>query len=144
MSWEAWAPYRGIPGTNTALEMLRSDGFSAGTMSKYPRAQFNKHAAALRSAIAFKAKTQLRGVQLTEPVDLTIFFVLYPAWDDDAGLIAAKWVIDGLVTAGLCTRDRRVFRGVTVRTIREWQDAPASIRDFFPPQPGVLIHVNPT
>jgi hypothetical protein len=118
------APRRGLTSTNDALEHKFLDGYRKGC--KTARRDYFRFAE-LASDIKELVVMAFRSVRLTDGlVDLRVIVRPHAEWDDDAGLINAKWVVDGLVLAGLWRKDRRVLRWVSVRTDRD-HSLPAGI-----------------
>jgi hypothetical protein len=120
------APSRGLTSTNDALEQKFCDGFrKAGSKSTRKDVyRYNELAREIRQLVMLAANHMdpIRGL-----VDVKVTVCPHKEWDDDAGLINAKWVVDGFVDAGVWRKDRRVIRWVSVRTDLSREDDPGIV-----------------
>jgi hypothetical protein len=93
---------------NEARKLAFGDGFrKACSPGRLTPNRYNDNAATVRML----ARTYCRSMlQPTGLVDMTVVIWPHRPWDDDAWHVMAKWCVDGMVDAGLWTRDRRVIR----------------------------------
>lgn len=107
------APGRGLTSTNDALDEKFCDGFRKAKGARKDVFRFNEIAREIRQLVMLAARHMSPIVGL---VDVRVVVRPHREWDDDAGLLNAKWVVDGFVDAGIWRKDRRVIRWVSVRT----------------------------
>ena len=110
---------------NDALELQYLDGYRRAMTQRQGAATntYNQKVKAVRDLVCLCAKPIGR---IDGLVDIRVSFNPSTSWDDDAGALVATWIVDGLTDAGLWTKDRRVLRWLSVRTVRD-QVAPAIV-----------------
>jgi hypothetical protein len=124
---------RGFLSTNELLRLQRSDGYVAGRSarvgSRTPRSKYNEYVQMVRDLVAIKARRMMRDAKVERlgASQVDMFWMLFPAWDADAGVLSGKAVIDGLVDAGVWGNDRRAITRLSHEVEREWVGSPVAM-----------------